>query len=200
MNLNLESWYADFANYGWWEIPAVIAALLYILLAARRNRWCFIYGLISSAIYIYLTIRLKLYFDSFINIYYVGMSVYGWIDWSKNDPSKGLQIERLGWKKFSIYSIAILAISLVLGYWAKHYTDDSLPYWDAFTTTASLLATYWVVKRYLENWLIWIVVDLLCTFIYFFKGLPLTAALFLLYTFMAGFGYYKWMQWERKDA
>jgi nicotinamide mononucleotide transporter len=200
MDLTLESWYADFANYGWWEIPAVIAALLYILLAARRNRWCFAYGLISSAIYIYLTIRLKLYFDSFINIYYVGMSVYGWIDWSKNDPSKELQIDRLGWRKFGIYAILIVIISLVLGYWAEHYTDDSLPYWDAFTTVASLLATYWVVKRYLENWLIWIIVDLLCTFIYFFKGLPLTAALFLLYTFMAVFGYYKWMQWERKDA
>jgi len=200
MDFSLESWYADFANYAWWEVPAVITALLYILLAARRNRWCFLYGFISSLIYVYLTLRLKLYFDSFINIYYLGMSVYGWIDWSKSDPSKELQVKRLGWKKFSLYAIAIGFISLFVGYWAAHYTDNSLPYWDAFTTVASLLATYWVVKRYIENWLIWIVVDLLSTFIYFFKGLPLTSALFLLYTFMAVFGYYKWMGWARKDA
>jgi len=201
MDFSWESWYADFTNYGWWEIPAVLAALLYIILAAKQNRWCFLYGLVSSAIYVYLTLRLKLYFDTFINVYYVAISVYGWFDWGKADESSEVKVHRIAWRKFASYSLLIIAGSLVLGYLAERFTDDSLPYWDSFTTLASIIATYWVVKRYLENWLIWIIVDLLCAIIYLYKGLPLTAGLFLLYTFTALFGYVNWLKlWKVKNA
>lgn len=201
MLLDWDSWLADFSNYGWWEVPAVITALLYILLAARKDRRCFIYGLISSAIYVYLTIRLKLYFDSFINAYYIAMSVYGWIDWSKADVSTELDIKRFSAKKLILYILSLLVISLFIGFLGEKYTDDSLPYWDAFTTVFSLLATYWVVKRYLENWLIWIVVDLVSAVIYLIKGLPLTSLLFLSYTIMAWYGYKNWRKtWQLKNA
>lgn len=195
MDLSWESWLNDFANYGWWEIPAVATAILYVILAAQKNKWCFLFGLISSSIYIYLTVQLKLYFDSFINAYYVFMSVYGWIVWNKVSDHEDIPIEKLGWRKLSTYSAIALSLSLIIGYWAENYTDDSLPYWDSFTTIFALMATYWVVKRILENWILWIVVDLACVFIYLFKGLPLTSALFLTYTVIAVYGY---MNWKKK--
>ncbi|MAY85018.1 MAG: hypothetical protein CMP59_12890 [Flavobacteriales bacterium] len=201
MDFSLDSWQADFANYGMWEIPAVLAALIYVILAARRNRWCFLYGFISSAIYIYLSFHLKLYFDTFINAYYVAMSVYGWIDWTKEDVENDAKVLRIGWKKFSYYSIGIVALSFILGSLAENFTDNSLPYWDSFTTLGSLLATYWVVKRYIENWIIWVLVDLVYVFVYLAKGLPLTSVLFFSYTFMAIFGYFNWNTlWKAKSA
>lgn len=195
--LSWDQWLTDFSNYGWWEIPAVLGALLYVLLAARKNRWCFLYGLISSAIYIFLTLRLKLYFDTFINAYYVLMSVYGWIDWSAASKKDHIPIKKLGWKKLSLYCLSLLIPSLLIGWWAENYTDDALPYWDTFTTVFSLLATYWVVKRILENWLIWLIVDLICMVIYLFKGLPLTSLLFLIYTILSIYGYKEWKnEWK----
>lgn len=192
MSLAFESWYADFANYGWWEIPAVITALLYILLAAKKNRWCFVYGLISSLIYVYLTYRLKLYFDTFINAYYIGMSVYGWVDWSASRKNEDVPIVRLGYKKLFTFSIITFALSMLIGWWADLYTDNILPYWDSFTTLFALLATYWVVKRYIENWMIWMLIDLISFFIYLYKGLPLTSFLFLTYSIMSWYGYKNW--------
>lgn len=194
MDLSWETFWKDFSNYGWLEIPAVITAVLYIILAARKNKWCFLFGLISSAIYVYLTIQLKLYFDTFINTYYIGMSILGWMAWSQSTDRTDLPIIKLGWKKLLLYSSITLMLSMLLGWWASIYTDDALPYWDAFTTIFALIATYWVVKRILENWLIWIVVDLSCTFIYLYKGLPLTALLFLSYTIIAIYGYKNWQK------
>jgi len=192
LDLSLDSWIADFANYGWWEIPAVLSAILYVVLAAKKNRWCFLYGLISSLIYVYLTIELKLYFDSFINAYYILMSVVGWINWSSVEKEDNVPVIKMGWKKFISYLTLTLLLSLLFGWWAANYTDDALPYWDAFTTLFALLGTYWLVKRITENWIIWIVVDLVSFAIYLYKGLPLTSLLFLLYTVMAIYGYIQW--------
>lgn len=192
MDLSLESWIADFANYGWWEIPAVLSALLYVILAAKKNRWCFLYGLVSSLIYVYLTIRLKLYFDSFINAYYVLMSIVGWINWSSANEKEEIAVVKIGWKKFTLYSFITILLTLVLGWLAEKYTDDALPYWDALTTLFALLGTYWLVKRITENWIIWIIVDLISFVIYLYKGLPLTSLLFFIYSIMAVYGYLQW--------
>ena len=194
MDFSWEQWISDFSNYGWWEIPAVLGAIIYIVLAARKNRWCFFYGLISSAIFIYLTLQLKLYFDSFINAYYVIMSVYGWIDWSKADKDHEVPVVKIGWKKLMIYSLVFLALAALIGWWAEHYTDDALPYWDSLTTVFALLATFWVVKRYIENWIIWLVIDTISCVIYLYKGLPLTSLLFLTYAIMSIYGYINWQK------
>ena len=97
-------------------------------------------------------------------------------------------------KKFVIWLLLALAISLMLGFSAS-YTDAALPYWDAITTVYAVLATFLVVKKVIENWLIWIVVDFIAMLMYFEKGLLLTAGLFLIYTIIAIHGY---VQWRKK--
>lgn len=197
MNFSWESWLTDFSNYGWLEIPAVITAVIYILLAAKKNKWCFVYGLVSSAIYVYLTYRLRLYFDTFINAYYILMSVYGWLDWQSAQKNEEIPIVKIGWKKLGIYSIITLLLAMLIGWWAELNTNNILPYWDSFTTLFALLATYWVVKRILENWFIFIIIDFVSFLIYLYKGLPLTSLLFLSYCIMSIYGYKNWKrEWQ----
>lgn len=179
------------SNFSLLELIAVLTALAYIALASIGNKWCFLFGFISSAIYVYLATVLKYYFDSFINFYYLVMSVYGWLVWSKKGKGKDLAINSMPIKNLIRWLLLALAISLLLGFVAS-YTDAALPYWDAITTVYAILATYLVVKKVLENWLIWIGVDFIAMIMYFEKELLLTAALFLIYTVIAFHGYFKW--------
>src|SRR5690606_603942 len=126
------------------EIIGVIAALLYIYLAAQANAYCFIFGFISSLIYSYICYEYKLYFDSIINSYYLIMSVVGWYFWKS--PSKAGELQPTHLKKalFVRYIILGLLLSLLLGYFAYENTNASVPYLDAFTTVFAILAT-WLV-------------------------------------------------------
>jgi nicotinamide mononucleotide transporter len=178
-------------TYGWLESIAVLSALVYVYLASKGNRLCFIFGLISSAIYVYLTIQLKFYFDTFINSYYIYMSFAGWFAWKKQNNGE-IAVQKLTTKKLNLSLLIGFPLTFLLAFWADQYTDASIPYLDAFTTVFSIIATWMVVKKYLENWLFWIVIDAVAAGMYFYKELYLTALLFILYTIIAINGYFKW--------
>tara|TARA_B100001109_G_C18864477_1_gene476181 strand:+ start:5212 stop:5805 length:594 start_codon:yes stop_codon:yes gene_type:complete len=190
MNDFLSSILNEGQHYSWLEIIGVSTALIYVYFAAKGNRICFLFGLVSSSIYIYIATDLKYYFDSFINAYYVAMSFYGWFAWGKNSASQ--QIIKFDNKEFLTIIFIGLTVSFSLGFIAQNLSDANLPYWDAITTIFSLIATWLVVKKIIENWLIWIVVDFIALFMYFQKGLFLTAILFLIYTIIAIKGYFTW--------
>lgn len=177
--------------YGWWESIAVLSAIVYVYLASKGRRLCFLFGLISSAIYVYLTIELKFYFDTFINTYYIYMSFAGWFAWKKQKGGE-IVVQKLPNKILSLSLLIGFPLTLLLAFWADRYTDASIPYLDAFTTVFSVIATWMVVKRYLENWLFWIIIDSVAAAMYFYKELYLTALLFLIYTIIAFNGYFKW--------
>jgi nicotinamide mononucleotide transporter len=178
-------------TYGWLESIAVLSALVYVYLASKGNRLCFIFGLISSAIYVYLTIQLKFYFDTFINSYYIYMSFAGWFAWKKQNNGE-IAVQKLTTKKLNLSLLIGFPLTFLLAFWADQYTDASIPYLDAFTTVFSIIATWMVVKKYLENWLFWIVIDAVAAGMYFYKELYLTALLFILYTIIAINGFFKW--------
>lgn len=166
-------------------------AVIYVLFASKANRICFVFGFISSMIYIYLTFSLKFYFDTSINIYYLIMSIYGWYAWG-SDGDNYSSIMTLSSKKFSTLLFSGLIFSLGVAFTATLFTDASLAYLDAFTTVFSIIATWMVVKKYIENWLIWIIVDLVASGMYFYKEFYLTSLLFILYTLIAIYGFFKW--------
>jgi nicotinamide mononucleotide transporter len=122
------------------------------------------------------------------------MSVYGLMLWNKKtDDSAALTpIVKFGARKMIWLTVVCTAIVLCLGYFSSTYTDGSLPYIDAFTTVFALLATWMVVKKVLQNWLIWVVVDLVAAGMYWHKSLNYTALLFLIYTIMAAVAYVLW--------
>ena len=174
------------------EVAAVITAIFYIILASKGNRWCFLFGLISSSIYIYITFHLNFYFDVVINAYYVIMSFCGWFAWAKQTNVSVIKVEQISSKKL-FYIIVLGSVTfIVLAIIADVYSASELAYFDAFTTVFAIIATYMVIKRQIENWLLWIAVDTIAAGMYFYKELYFTALLFVINTIVAVYGYLKW--------
>ncbi|MBB1269431.1 nicotinamide riboside transporter PnuC [Shewanella sp. SR44-3] len=187
----------------YWELFAVILAVVYLLLAMKANIWCWLAAFVSTAIYTVLFWKVSLLMESVLNIYYMGMALYGYWLWQQDGhklgPTNGASSSHIGpmvlsWSfQTHVKLIAVTAlISVGVGYLMANYTQASFPYLDAATTCFAVMTTYLVAKKVLENWLYWIVIDLVSIYLYFQKGLMLTTGLFMAYVLMAAMGYLMW--------
>jgi nicotinamide mononucleotide transporter len=180
-----------------WELVAVILALAYLLLAVRRSLWCWLAALVSSAIYLVLMLQVKLYMQSALQVFYVGMAVYGYFEWRKGRDAAGeVQIARWSARTHWLVIGAVVAISGLNGWLLARSTDAAWPYLDSFVTWGSVITTVMVARRVIENWLYWIVVDGIAAYVYFRQGLNPTGLLFVVYIGIVIHGYWVW----RRDA
>lgn len=187
-----DNFLSEVSNFSILEIIGVVSSLLYIYFATKENRLCFLFGLISSTIYVYICFSYQLYFDTLINLYYIVMSFVGWAMWSENKNKVEEKVKSIQNKTFLLYATIGGLATLVFGGIALNYSDASLPFVDSFTTVFAIIATVMVVKKQIENWLIWIIVDGVGIGMYFYKELYFTSFLFLIYTIIAIQGYRKW--------
>jgi nicotinamide mononucleotide transporter len=178
----------------WVEIVGAILSLIYLYLSIKQKISLWFYGIISSLFYIFVFFQNKLYADLSLQLYYVVISIYGWINWKqgKLGKSKDLPATRIT-KRFIL--ISIIATGLV--YFAYYvvllkFTDSNVPKSDALVGALSIIGTWMLAKKFLENWLVWIVADGLCIGLYIYKSLYPTVILFIIYTVMAGVGYWQW--------
>ena len=177
-----------------WELVAVFTALMYTVLAAKGNIWCWPAALISTILYTVIFYDVYLWMDSFLQVYYLGMAIYGWYCWSeiKRNKHAAMFISRWPLMMHAKIIVSLSLVSIVLGWLMATYTPASFPYFDAFTTVFAIFATYMVTKQVLENWVYWFVIDAASIYIYVEKGLTPTAVLFSLYVFLTIYGYYQW--------
>lgn len=180
------------------ELTGTIIGLIYLWLEYRASYWLWIAGLIMPAIYIFVYYEAGLYADFGINIYYMLASIYGLIYWAigkkaKNDDS---QTELPITNTPRRYIIPIIAVSAVLTILIAqiliHFTDSNVPWADSFTTALSITGMWMLAKKYTEQWLVWILVDVTCAILYVYKELYFTSGLYALYAVIAYFGYLKW--------
>lgn len=175
------------------EIVSVVFGLLYVILAARENIWCWPAAFIGTGTAIFLFWDASLLMESALNIYYLLMAVFGWWQWQYGSKQKSeLQISSWGMRQFSLSISLILILTLLSGYFLKSNTGAALPYVDSFTTWSAVITTWMVTRKILENWLYWIVIDAVCVWLYSERGLYLYALLFAAYTVIAAVGYFKW--------
>ena len=174
------------------EIIAVIFGVIYVFLAAKNNNWCWIFGILGSAISIVLfVVYAKLYAEAMLYFFYVLAGIYGWLSWKKQADTQ--VVYQHGWKKHAMVIAAGIMLSFGLYYTITYFfTDAEKPLIDAFTTVFSFIATYLTAKKWLENWIYWIVIDFASTFLYYSRGLEIYALLMFAYTFMAIYGYLQW--------
>ena len=183
------------------EAFAVVAAILYLLLAIRQNIWCWLFAGVSTVIYVYLFITARLYMESALNVFYFAMAIYGWSVWyhGRTDDHE-LPVSK--WA-LSIHSYAITAIiiaSLISGYILDTRTDAAFPYIDSLTTWAAIWATFLVARKVLENWWYWLLIDIASIFIYWSRELQLTSVLFAIYVVMIPFGLISWTRtWKEQQ-
>jgi len=175
------------------EIVAVAFGLIYIILAAKENIWCWPAGFIGTGTSIYLFWDGSLYMESALNVYYLLMAIFGWWQWqygSANRTTLSIRSFRLH-EHLSAFAL-VAALTAISGYFLSTKTDAALPYLDSFTTWSAVITTWMVARKILENWLYWIVINCASIYLYLERGFVLYAVLFALYVVIAFFGYRQW--------
>lgn len=175
------------------ETLAVALGVAYLVLAMRENSLCWYCAFFSTALYVWIFGDVSLYMESALNVYYMGMAIYGWFQWQRGGVNhEGLEIVRWTVKQHGLAISTIVLVALVSGYLLSIGTDARLPYLDSLTTWGSILTTVMVARKVLENWLYWIAINTISIYLYLDRGLEQTALMFMLYLVLAILGYYAW--------
>jgi nicotinamide mononucleotide transporter len=188
----------------WVEVAGTLLGITYVFLSIRQNILTWLLGLLTSLLYIYVFFSSKFYADMVLQVYYVWVSIYGWILWSKGKKT-GHGREELPVTLLSVkqaWRLLFVALILWLGIFAvlRYYTDSPVPFGDAFTTAFSIVATWMLARKILEHWIVWIVVDFVSLLLYLYKGLYPTSVMFVIYTAAAWWGYVEWKRSRKKQA
>ena len=169
-------------------------SLIYLYLSIKQKISLWIFGFLSSAFYIVVFFESKFYADMSLQFYYLIISVYGWKNWKSGNQQSGheLPIAQISKRLFAHLCLAGLLIYILYYLVLEYYTDSTIPISDSLVGMLSIIGTWMLARKYIENWLVWIVADALATGLFFYKGLYPTAILFIIYTIMAMVGYWQW--------
>lgn len=185
----------EISNMTLLEIGGVLFSLIYVTLAARGKLACWPAAIIGSSIYCYIFWDVRLLMDCLLQVYYIAIALYGWVNWRTHQTrSQTLAIVSQPNRSHLLHSVILVLISLAIGFALTSHTDASYPYLDSLTTVFAVYATYLTACRVLENWLYWVVIDAISIYLYINKGLHFTSLLFLFYTLFAIWGYFNWRQ------
>ena len=196
------------------QIAGVALGLLYLWLEYRADIRLWIVGLVMPLVHGTLYYKAGLYADCSMQVYYVLAGLYGWLVW-RNAPHKKARAARNAAAEQNArtarsaepaavrigHTPMRYAAGLIAVYAAAHagiyfllsrFTNSTVPFWDAMTTAASIVAMWMLSRKYVEQWLVWLAVDLITVGLYLYKGIPLTAGLYALYSALAVAGYLRW--------
>ena len=180
---------------------AALIGLAYLLLAVKRNLLCWLCAFVSTAIYLVVFAQRALYMQALLQVFYLVMAVYGFIDWKKGrTEAAGVLIRTWRIRVHMLAAFAVAAATVLNGWLLAQHTNAAAPYLDSFVTWASVITTWMVARRVLENWLYWIVVDSAAAYLYFSQGLFVTTLLFIIYIGIVIQGFFVWRRERREQA
>ena len=175
------------------EVVAVLFGVVSVFLSVRQNIWSWPTAIVNVGLYIIVFYHAKLYADTGLQVVYVVVNAYGWYHWlygGKNRTELGVTRTNI---RLGALLVGLICLGTVLiGTLLARNTDAALPYVDAFTTSTSLVAQWMMTRKLLENWLIWVGVDVIYIGMYIYKSLRLTAALYFVFLVLSAVGYRQW--------
>jgi nicotinamide mononucleotide transporter len=175
------------------ELFAAVVGALSVWLSVRQNIWSWPTAVVNVVLYALVFYEAKLYADMGLQVIYAVLSLYGWYEWLYGGEGRTeLRVTRTGWRLGAVLTAIALLGAAVLGSFLRQATDAALPFMDSFLSSASLVAQWMMTKKKLENWLVWIFVDVLYVGMFVFKGLYLTAGLYAVFLALAVKGYLDW--------
>ncbi|NAS31262.1 nicotinamide riboside transporter PnuC [Flavobacteriaceae bacterium R38] len=180
------------------EIIAVIFGFFSVWFSKQNNIWVYPTGMVSTAIFVYLLLKWGLLGDMMINAYYFTMSIYGWYVWTRKVDQTHFTPISMTTKKEKKLSVIIFTATLVFVYVVYKSFDkwnDWTAYADTITTAIFFVGMWLMAKRKIENWIYWIIGDIISVPLYFYKGLTFTSLQYLIFTFIAIFGYLAWKKY-----
>jgi nicotinamide mononucleotide transporter len=190
----IDSFLEDLRDTSALEALAVVLGLAYSVLAVRRNRLCWIAGGTSAAILVYLFARQQLPMQSILQVYYVGMSIYGFWHWTRQGDAAHRPVSTWPLGSHALAWLAIIGLSALSASWLARETQAAWPFIDSAVAWASVLATWFVARVKIENWLYWIATDAVLIFLSLQQGLAFVALLYLGYLVIAAVGFLTWLR------
>lgn len=184
------------------EIFAVVISVIGVSLTVLRNMWCWLFNLIAFVLYAYLFYEFKLYGETILQFFFMGMSIYGFYFWLKaKHIDHEITIVSIA-RSHVIWQMITAAVGgLIFGLTLKYFTDASLPILDAQLAAFSLLATYWTSRKYIATWVLWVFVDIIYVGMFYYKALFLTAGLYASFVLLAAFGWWQWTKiWQKQNS
>lgn len=197
----LSSFLADMFGTRAIEIIAVFLGIANVGLLMRRSIWNYPFGIAMVTLYAFVFYEAKLYSDMLLQGFFFTLQVYGWWYWLQGTPAADghIKVRLLSREQYKWYGGAAVIGILALGTFMARATDAALPYPDATTTVLSVIAQILLARRYLENWILWIAVDVLAIGIYAIKGLYPTMVLYAIFLAMATGGFLMWNRiWKQR--
>lgn len=177
------------------EIIATLSGLIHVYLLTKEKIIAWPFGIVTVGTYIYIFFVSKLYSEAILHVVYLILNIYGWYNWSRrHDNVPDVPITRLSVRGMVLFAAIILAGTVLWGGFMKRNTDASFPYVDAYTTVASLCAQYLLARKKIDNWILWILVDLVAIPMYLLKDLFITSGLYFIYLLLCIHG---WLQWRK---
>lgn len=178
-----------------WEVFATTLGIAYVILAAKESIWCWPTAFVSTLIYTVLFWEGQLPMQAILNFYYMAMAVYGFMLWtkhSKNDET--LKVKTWGWQKNIAYIVIASVLSIGIGYYLDISSGTQLPFLDSAVMVFSVINTWLMAQKILENWLYWLVIDAAAIYLYWQTGYYVTIIMFSVYLVLAIYGYKEWRE------
>jgi nicotinamide mononucleotide transporter len=189
----LSQLYSNILDTSYLEIIAVFFGILSVWYARKENIGVYPTGIVNVLIYVYLCYFAGLYADMGINAFYFVMSVFGWYNWSRRDESQHhVPISTLSIKQWLLYIVLIGVSFGIIYYVLSRYTDSTVPVFDSFTTSLFIAGMWLMAIKKIENWLLWILGDLLVIPMFAMKGLAFTSIQYIVFLVLAIMGYIEW--------
>lgn len=175
------------------ELLAALLGAISVYLSVRQNIWSWPTAIVNVVVYAFVFYQAKLYADMGLQVIYAALSVYGWYEWLYGGANRTeLHVTRTAPRLGAVLTLIALAGSAALGVFLRGATDAALPFMDSFLSSTSLVAQWMMTKKKLENWLVWIGVDVLYVGMFVFKHLYITAGLYAVFLALAVRGYIDW--------
>jgi nicotinamide mononucleotide transporter len=182
------------------EVLGFITGAWGVWLTVKRNIWNWPIGLLNNLFFLILFLHARLFADSGLQIIYLVLGFLGWYWWIHGGPEKSVPPISRVTPGTTFVLLAILVVATIVVTFVLARINDAAPFWDALTTVLSLIAQYMLTRKFFENWLVWLAVDVIYVGLYAVKGLPLTAVLYALFFAMCIAGLLQWRAAMREQA
>lgn len=178
------------------QYTGVIFWIIYLLLAVQENIWCWLFGIMASALTVFNFFESKIYSEAFVNVYYIGAAIYGWNYWLKNRKNDAAQskapVQIWSLKAHLIGYISTAIFAIFLGFILDKYTDSPRPYLDAATASFSFLTTFMEARKVLTTWVNWFIINCFLVYLQINRHLYPYAGLSAFFAIMSVRGFYNW--------